>query len=136
MRESSNANLCSFSSDRILFDTDASYGISCPLSETPQLSILRWAQFTLDMFENVSKAVEYYESNSIHLVMEDVPDGSKMKTKIHLTLSDATGDSAIIEVRLGKVSIFHNEQYRIATKQPSYDMQLTLTEYWRYIWDI
>jgi choloylglycine hydrolase len=117
-----------------LFDTDASYGISCPLSDTPQLSILRWAQFTLDMFENVSKAVEYYESNPIHLVMEDVPDGSKMKTKIHLTLSDATGDSAIIEVRLGKISIFHNEQYRIATNQPSYDMQLTLTEYWQYVW--
>ena len=52
---------------------------------------------------------------------------------MHLSISDATGDSAIFEYLGGKLIIHHNEKYRVMTNEPSYDQQLALNEYWKEI---
>jgi choloylglycine hydrolase len=48
-----------------------------------------------------------------------------------LSLSDPTGDSAILEYLDGKLIIHHGKQYRVMTNSPRYDQQLAIEAYWR-----
>ena len=48
-------------------------------------------------------------------------------------LSDASGDSAIIEYIDGKQVIHHNRAYQVMTNSPTFDKQLALNEYWKQI---
>jgi len=117
-----------------LYDTDASYTPIEYRVSASKLSVRRWAQFSLDCFYDVKSAVKYFTQNDLLLVNEHVPDGSNMEGRLHLALSDSSGDSAIIEVRDGAFKIHHNMQYCVVTNQPSYDMQLNLDTYWQYVW--
>ena len=38
-------------------------------------------------------------------------------------MADATGDSAIVEIQVGTVVIFHGHEYRILTNPPSYQAE-------------
>jgi choloylglycine hydrolase len=59
------------------------------------------------------------------------PNG--VEGKIHLSISDSTGDSAIFEYIGGKLVIHHGGQYQVMTNSPVYDQQLALNEYWKQI---
>src|SRR5258708_12379198 len=48
-------------------------------------------------------------------------------------MSDATGDSAIVEYIGGKQVIHHDRRYQVMTNSPIFDKQLALNEYWREI---
>src|SRR5699024_9480674 len=48
-------------------------------------------------------------------------------------LSDATGDSAIIEYVDGKQVIHHSRDYQVMTNSPTFDKQLAMEEYWHQI---
>jgi penicillin V acylase-like amidase (Ntn superfamily) len=50
---------------------------------------------------------------------------------MHLVMSDATGDSAVLEYIKGKLVIHHGKQYRVMTNSPTYDKQLAIMEYWK-----
>jgi penicillin V acylase-like amidase (Ntn superfamily) len=52
---------------------------------------------------------------------------------MHLSLSDASGDSAIFEYVDGKLSVHHGRQYQVMTNEPPFDQQLALTAYWQGI---
>ncbi|NWK73595.1 linear amide C-N hydrolase [Acinetobacter sp. SwsAc6] len=52
---------------------------------------------------------------------------------MHLSLSDATGDSAIIEYLAGKQVIHHDASYQVMTNSPIFDQQLALNQYWKQI---
>ena len=43
---------------------------------------------------------------------------------IHLSIADASGDSAIIEYLDGRVHVYHDKQYKVMTNDPSYQKQL------------
>ena len=43
---------------------------------------------------------------------------------MHFSVSDASGDSAVIEFINGKTVIYHGKQYSAMTNEPSYDQQL------------
>jgi choloylglycine hydrolase len=49
---------------------------------------------------------------------------------MHISLSDAAGDSAIIEFLNGTTVIHHSPKYRIMTNSPIYEKQLALDAYW------
>jgi penicillin V acylase-like amidase (Ntn superfamily) len=51
----------------------------------------------------------------------------------HLSISDASGDSAILEYLDSKLVIHHGPQYRVMTNSPTYDQQLALNAYWDLI---
>ncbi|MFM7843131.1 MAG: linear amide C-N hydrolase [Planctomycetota bacterium] len=95
------------------------------------LSISLWAQYVLDQFATVSEAVTALESETFRVASPILPNGSP--AQLHLSLSDATGDSAIAEYINGKLVIHHGKEYVVMTNSPSFDQQLALNEYWKGI---
>ena len=98
----------------------------------PGLAISIWAQYILDNFATVQEAVETLASEPFTIVTASVPGEERLAT-LHLSMSDATGDSAIVEYIEGKQVIHHGRQYQVMTNSPIFDQQLALDSYWRQI---
>jgi penicillin V acylase-like amidase (Ntn superfamily) len=98
----------------------------------PGLTIAAWAQYVLDNFATVSEAIAALEKEPFTIVTDNVP-GEKRLATLHLAISDATGDSAIVEYIAGKQVIHHGRQYQVMTNSPTFDEQLALNEYWKGI---
>lgn len=103
-----------------------------PDQTTPTLSLSLWAQFMLDNFATVAEAVNYVEENKFLVLTGEVP-GQNRLAALHLSLSDATGDSAIMEYVDGELIIHHSPDYQVMTNEPTYDQQLALASYWNQI---
>ncbi|MFT4150600.1 MAG: linear amide C-N hydrolase [Paracoccaceae bacterium] len=99
--------------------------------KTPRMSLAIWAQFFLDNFATVDEAVAYLDAHPFDVATKDVPDMPGKLTTVHLSLSDATGDSAILEWIGGRLQIHHGRDYRVMTNDPPYDRQLAIAEYWK-----
>ncbi|MBN9442854.1 MAG: linear amide C-N hydrolase [Bosea sp.] len=98
----------------------------------PGLTIAAWAQYALDNFATVAEAVEALRQEPFTIVTDAVPGETRLAT-LHLSLSDATGDSAIVEYIGGKQVIHHDRKYQVMTNSPVFDKQLALNEYWKQI---
>ena len=85
----------------------------------------------LDSFETVEEAVTELRKEAFRPVSVVAPNG--VEGKIHLSISDPYGDSAIFEYINGKLVIHHGKQYQVMTNSPIYDQQLALNEYWKQI---
>ncbi len=99
---------------------------------TPGLSIAAWAQYVLDNFATVQAAVDVLRKQPFTLVTDNVP-GEKRLATLHLSLSDASGDSAIIEYIEGKQVIHHSPDYQVMTNSPIFEKQIAMEEYWKQI---
>jgi len=97
----------------------------------PGLSVAGWAQYVLDNFATVAEAVDVLRAEPFQLVGVHLPGG--FEPSLHLAISDATGDSAVLEYLGGKLVIHHGRQYTVMTNEPPYDQQLALNVYWREI---
>lgn len=97
--------------------------------KTPRMSLAIWAQFFLDNFATVDEAVTYLNAHPFDTATKDVPDQPGKLTTVHLSLSDASGDSAILEWIDGKLQIHHNRDYRVMTNDPPYPEQLAIAKY-------
>lgn len=102
------------------------------ISGNEALSVSIWAQYMLDNFASVNEAINYIEQHPLVVVTENVPGQSRLAT-LHLSLSDNSGDSAIIEYIDGKQVIHHSRDYQVMTNSPTYDKQLAMEEYWQGI---
>jgi penicillin V acylase-like amidase (Ntn superfamily) len=100
-----------------------------PDRSKPGLAISVWAQYVLDNFATVQEAVETLNAEPFTLVTANVPGQERLAT-LHLAISDATGDSAIIEYIAGKQVIHHDRKYQVMTNSPAFDKQLAMEEYW------
>jgi choloylglycine hydrolase len=65
------------------------------------------------------------------MVAVAAPNG--IKGNVHLSISDASGDSAILEYIKGKLVIHHGRQNQVMTNSPIYSEQIPLNEYWKQI---
>lgn len=91
----------------------------------PGLSVSLWMQYYLDNFATVAEAIE--ASNSFQVVpLIIMHQGIESTSPVHLSLADPSGDSAIIEIIDGKVTIHHGKEYTVMTNSPPYDEQLVL----------
>ncbi|CAL61737.1 putative choloylglycine hydrolase protein (part 2) [Herminiimonas arsenicoxydans] len=86
----------------------------------------------LDNFATVVEAVEALEKEPYTLVTDNVP-GKQRLTTLHLSISDASGDSAVFEYINGRQVIHHGRQYQVLTNSPTYDQQLAQNAYWKQI---
>lgn len=100
--------------------------------EKPGLSIAAWAQYALDNFATVQEAVEEFQKERFTLVSEFIPGTDKFTT-VHLSLSDASGDSAIFEYINGQLIIHHSGSYQVMTNDPPFEQQLAIKGYWASI---
>ncbi len=98
----------------------------------PGLAISIWAQYILDNFATVQEAVDTLAAEPFTIVTASVPGEERLAT-LHLSISDATGDSAIVEYIEGKQVIHHDRKYQVMTNSPIFDQQLALDSYWRQI---
>ncbi|WP_345973089.1 linear amide C-N hydrolase [Sulfurimonas diazotrophicus] len=96
------------------------------------LTIAAWAQYALDNFATVAEAVEAFGKEKFTIVTDFIPGTDKFTT-VHLSLSDATGDSAILEYINGRLIIHHNPAYQVMTNDPVFEEQLAVKGYWEQI---
>jgi choloylglycine hydrolase len=111
---------------RTLFYVDGDPNESvAPDSKKKELDEDHWVSFVLDNFATVADAVAAIR-NEVHVVSVVGKKGSGFSyaTPKHLAMADATGDSAIVEIQMGEVKIFHGPEYRILTNPPSYQKEL------------
>jgi choloylglycine hydrolase len=80
----------------------------------------------------VAEAVAALSAEPFEVVTDGVPGEDRLAT-LHLSLSDATGDSAIVEYVDGKQVIHHGRQYQVMTNSPIFEQQLAVNSYWEQL---
>lgn len=98
----------------------------------PKLSLGAWAQYVLDSFATVAEAVEALAREDFAVVTAGVP-GQPREATMHLSISDASGDSAICEYLDGTLQIHHDRAHQVMTNSPPFVQQLAVDAYWRGI---
>jgi penicillin V acylase-like amidase (Ntn superfamily) len=107
----------------VLYLAETKYGERDPAR--PGLSVALWVQYFLDNCGTVAEAVKAADSFQVR-PFELIHQGQPADAPVHLSLADASGDSAIIEILDGKTVIHHGPQYTVMTNSPVYDEQLVL----------
>ncbi|MFZ4408614.1 MAG: linear amide C-N hydrolase [Paracraurococcus sp.] len=113
----------------LLYLAESDYG--APVPGKPRLSISLWAQYVLDNFATVAEAVAALRPEPFRIAAPSLPNGKP--AALHLSISDATGDSAIFEYIDGKLVIHHGRDVTVMTNSPSYDQQLAVNRYWQEV---
>ncbi|RBP09033.1 penicillin amidase [Roseiarcus fermentans] len=113
-----------------LYLVESDYG-DAEASKKPQISVGAWTQYALDNFATVAEAVDALSKEPFAIVAPELPGGHKAAG--HLSLADASGDSAIFEYVGGKLVIHHSPTYTVMTNSPDFEKQLALDAYWRDI---
>jgi len=113
----------------LLWEVEASYPEDD--GETPRISLSVFPQYLLDRFGTVADAVTDLRENPVLVAGGEVPVGPPgSEATVHISISDVTGDSAIIEFVNGEMVIWHDRSYQIMTNEPTFDRQLAVLEYW------
>ncbi len=102
-----------------LYLTEADYGVRD--AARPGIGLPVVVQYLLDQFATVDEVVAAFSELQVIPVLI----GGKPGTA-HISVSDATGDSAIIEFLDGKTSIHHGTGYTIMANSPPFDEQAEL----------
>lgn len=113
----------------LLWLVQSQYPVYNKSSPEKGLTIAAWAQYVLDNFASVKEAVEHLRQESFVVVTDFIPGTDKFTT-VHLSLSDAMGDSAIFEYVNGKLVIHHSADYQVMTNDPVFEQQLAIKSYW------
>jgi len=114
----------------LLWEVEATYPADD--GQTPRISLSVLPQYMLDRYATVAEAVADLGENPILVQGGEVPVGPPGRAAtVHLSMSDATGDSAIIEFVDGEMTIWHDRSYQIMTNEPTYERQLAIREYWQ-----
>jgi penicillin V acylase-like amidase (Ntn superfamily) len=114
----------------LLYLGEADFG-PAPEDDRPRVSFGAWVQYVLSNNATVEEAVAAIKEQSVYIVPMFFGPGKKMAPTVHLAISDASGDSAIVEFLKGKPVIHHGREFQIMTNSPTYDEQLTLNNYWK-----
>jgi choloylglycine hydrolase len=88
--------------------------------QAPGLTIAAWAQYILDNFATVDEAIQVLR-NEPFIVVTDKDPGEDRLAALHLSISDASGDSAIVEYIDGKQVIHHSRNYQVMTNSPTFE---------------
>jgi choloylglycine hydrolase len=99
---------------------NAAFGERDPSREA--IGVMQWMQYYLDNFATVAEAVEATKSLEFQIEPLILPNG--YPTEVHMSLSDKSGDSAVIEYKDGKPQIYHDRRFTVMTNEPTYDVQI------------
>jgi penicillin V acylase-like amidase (Ntn superfamily) len=91
----------------------------------PGISLAVCMQYFLDNFATVGEATAWLAESNVQIV--PMPLGSTGRPgAAHLSLADASGDSAIIQYLGGKLHLYHGPEHQIMANSPTYEEQLEL----------
>jgi choloylglycine hydrolase len=113
----------------LLYLGESDFG-PAPADDRPRLSFAAWVDYVLTNFATVNEVVDAFTNPSIYIVPINFGPGGAAHPTVHLSVTDASGDSAIIEYLDGKPVIHHGRQYQVMTNSPTYDEQLKLNAKW------
>ena len=113
----------------LLFLTESSY--KKENDNRPIMGLSIWTQYVLDNFATVEETVAELKKELFRIDAPDLPNG--YKSTLHLSVSDASGNSAIFEYIDGNLIIHQGKECQVMTNSPTYDKQLTLNDYWKQI---
>jgi len=114
----------------LLYLAENDFGIATAGTSRPRLSFAAWTLYLLSQFATVDEVVKAVQSDRIQIVPIPFGPGGKAKATVHMAVSDASGDSAVIEYLKGKPVIHHGRQYQVMTNDPIYSEQLKLNAFW------
>jgi len=86
------------------------------------IGVMQWVQYYLDNFATVAEAVEAQKNSGLQIEPLILPNG--FPTLVHVSLSDKSGDSAVIEFIGGKPKVYHDKRFNVMTNEPTYDKQI------------
>jgi choloylglycine hydrolase len=90
--------------------------------ERKAIGVMQWVQYYLDNYATVAEAVEAQKSMDFQIEPLILPNG--FPTLVHISLSDKSGDSAVIEYIGGKAKVYHDKRFTVMTNEPTYDKQI------------
>jgi choloylglycine hydrolase len=99
---------------------EAAFGDRDPSREG--ISTMQWVQYYLDNYATVAEAVEAQQGFEFQLEPLILPNG--FPTLVHVSLSDRSGDSAVIEYSAGEAHVYHDRRFTVMTNEPTYDKQI------------
>jgi choloylglycine hydrolase len=88
----------------------------------PGIGVMQWVQYYLDNYATVAEAVAAQKNDAFQIEPLTLPNG--YPTLVHVSLSDKSGDSAVIEFIGGKPKIYHDKRFTVMTNEPTYDKQI------------
>ena len=86
------------------------------------IGVTQWVQYFLDNYATVAEAVEAQKTFAFQIDSLILPNG--FPTLVHMSLSDKSGDSAVIEYIGGKPKVYHDKRFTVMTNEPTYDKQI------------
>jgi choloylglycine hydrolase len=96
--------------------------------EMEGIGIMQWVQYYLDNYATVAEAVEGQKDFAVQIEPLILPNG--FPTLVHVSLSDKSGDSAVIEYIGAKARVYHDKRFTVMTNEPTYDKQIeNLSQY-------
>jgi penicillin V acylase-like amidase (Ntn superfamily) len=99
---------------------EVSFGTRNP--KRPGIGVMQWVQYYLDNYATVAEAVAAQKNDEFQIEPLILPNG--FPTLVHVSLSDKSGDSAVIEFIGGKPKIYHDKRFTVMTNEPTYDKQI------------
>jgi choloylglycine hydrolase len=114
----------------LLYLAENDFGLATAAAGRPRLSFAAWTLYLLGQFGSVKELVAAMKADQIQIVPVPFGPGGKAKATVHMAVSDASGDSAVIEYLKGKPVIHHGRQYQVMTNSPVYSEQLKLNAFW------
>lgn len=102
-----------------------------PGDERPVMGLSIWTQYVLDNFATVDETVAELSKERFRIDAPDLPGGKQ--SRLHLAVTDASGDTAVFEYIDGNLHVYHDRSYRILTNSPAYALQLAVGDYWRQV---
>lgn len=86
------------------------------------IGVTQWVQYFLDNYATVAESVEAQKAFAFQIDSLILPNG--FPTLVHISLSDKSGDSAVIEYIGGKAKVYHDKKFTVMTNEPTYDKQI------------
>lgn len=113
----------------LLYLAEADFGKE-PSPAKPKISMGAWVTYVLSRHATVTEVVAEFKKDPIYIVPSTFGPGGAGHPTIHLSVTDANGDSAVIEYIAGKPVIHHDRGFQVMTNSPVFEQQLTLNRYW------
>ena len=114
----------------LLYLAETDFG-PIPENNKPRLSFCGWTQYVLSNYATVEEVVKAFINDPLYIVPINFGPGKQAHPTVHMSISDPTGNSAIIEYIKGKPVIHQGREHQVMTNSPTYDEQLTLNNYWK-----
>lgn len=90
-----------------------------PADQRPAVSNALWPRFVLDDFKTVAEALAGLEKVQISSARV-----REREWPLHLSIEDASGDSAVLEFVDGRLVVHHGKDVTVMTNEPPLDQQL------------